>query len=112
MTIEATPDCEDGLPLPDRITITSKVENPNTFLGTNSEVSWTLQNPEGTEIASSAGTIPNGAEETWDYTTRDIVSGNWGLNVEVTEGDNVNVENDVTIAYKEGLEGPVNPRQG
>jgi len=24
----------------------------------------------------------------------------------------VNVENDVTIAYKEGLEGPVNPRQG
>ena len=114
MTIDAEPDCEDGLPLPDRITITSKVENPGGLFGTgaNSEVSWTLQNPEGTEIASSAGTIPGGGEETWDYTTRDIVSGNWGLNVEVTEGDPVNVENDVTIAYKEGLEGPVNPRQG
>ena len=34
MTIDAEPDCEDGLPLPDRITITSKVENPGGFLGT------------------------------------------------------------------------------
>ena len=110
MTFDATPDCEDGLPLPDRITITSTVENPGGLFGGNSEVEWELLNPDGTQIATDSGTIPNGGEESWDYTTRDIVSGNWGLNVEVTDGDNVNVENDVTIAYQEGLEGPTNPR--
>ena len=34
----------------------------------------------------------------------------WKLNIEVTNGDNVNVNNDVTIAYAEGTEDPVNPR--
>ena len=36
----------------------------------------------------------------------------WSLNVEVTGGDkhDVNVENDVTVAYAEGSEDPVNPR--
>jgi hypothetical protein len=110
MTFDATPDCEDGLPLPDRITISSTVENPGGLFGGNSEVEWELLNPDGTQIATDSGTIPNGGEESWDYTTRDIVSGNWGLNVEVSDGDNVNVENDVTIAYLEGLEGPTNPR--
>ena len=110
MTFDATPDCEDGLPLPDRITISSTVENQGGLFGGNSEVEWELLNPDGTQIATNTGTIPNGGEETWDYTTRDIVSGDWGLNVEVTDGDNVNVENDVTIAYQEGLEGPTNPR--
>ena len=112
MIFDATPDCEDGLPLPDRITITSTVENPGGigWTGGNSDVTWSLQNPDGTEIASNSGNIANGGEESWDYTTRDIISGNWGLNVEVTDGDNVNVQNDVTIAYQEGLEGPSNPR--
>jgi hypothetical protein len=111
MSFDATPDCEDGLPLPDRITISSTVENPGGFFGGgNSDVEWELLNPEGTQIATNSGSIPNGNEETWEYTTRDIVSGDWGLNVEVAGGDDVNVENDVTIAYQEGLEGPTNPR--
>ena len=29
MTFDATPDCEDGEPLPDRITISSTAENPS-----------------------------------------------------------------------------------
>lgn len=111
MSFDATPDCEDGLPLPDRITISSTVVNPGGFFGGgNSDVEWELLNPEGTQIATNSGSIPNGNEETWEYTTRDLVSGDWGLNVEVTGGDDVNVENDVTIAYQEGLEGPTNPR--
>ena len=109
MIFDTTPDCEDGLPLPDRITITSTVENPGVW-GQTSDVTWSLQNPDGTEIASNSGSIGNNGVESWDYTTRDIISGNWGLNVEVTNGDNVNVLNDVTIAYQEGLEGPSNPR--
>ena len=115
MSFDATPDCEDGDPLPDRITLTSIVENPSSggWLGggSNSEVSWALNNPSDEEIATNSGTIGDGQSQTWDYTTRDIVEGFWTLNIEVAEnGDSVNVNNDVTIAYAEGTEDPSNPR--
>jgi len=114
MSFDATPDCEDGDPLPDRITISSTAENPNNGFfggGSNSDVTWALINPSDEEIASNSGTVGEGQEQTWDYTSRDTVEGIWKLNVEVAEnGDNVNVENDVTIAYAEGSEDPVNPR--
>ena len=110
MSFDATPDCEDGDPLPDRITISSTVENPGTLFGGNSDVTWSLNNPSEEEIASNSGTLGNGASETWDYTSRDIVEGFWILDVEVTNGDNVNVNNDVTIAYAEGAEDATNPR--
>ena len=110
MTFDATSDCSDGVPLPDRITISSTVENPGQFLGGNSDVAWSLKDALGDEISSNTGTIANGGEETWDYTSRDIMEGFWALDVEVTNGDNVNVNNDVTIAYAEGAEDAINPR--
>ena len=114
MSFDATPDCEDGDPLPDRITINSHSEqSPGGFFGggSNSEVSWALNNPSDEEIASNSGTVGDGQSQTWDYTTRDIVEGFWTLNIEVAEnGDNVNVNNDVTIAYAEGTEDSTNPR--
>ena len=40
-----------------------------------------------------------------------MIEGFWTLNVDVAEnGDNVNVSNDVTIAYAEGAEDAINPR--
>ena len=117
MSFDATPDCEDGEPLPDRITIASTAENPSGppwAQGASSDVTWTLNNPEGETIGESSGTIGAGSSETWDYTTRDTVEGVWTINVEVsqegTNTDPVNVENDVTIAYPEGAEDAVNPR--
>ena len=111
MSFDVTPDCEDGQPLADRITISSTVENPGGFFqGGNSDVTWSLLNPSDEEISSNSGTIGGGASETWDYTTRDTVEGFWKLNIEVTNGDDVNVNNDVTIAYPEGSEDAVNPR--
>ena len=113
MSFDATPDCEDGDPLPDRITISSTVNNPSNgiFGGGNSDVTWSLNNPSNEEIASNSGTVGDGQSQTWDYTTRDIVEGFWSLNIEVAEnGDNVSVNNDVTIAYAEGTEDPTNPR--
>ena len=114
MQFDATPDCEDGDPLPDRITISSTVTNPGDgpfFGGANSDVTWSLKNPGDEEIASNTGTIPDDNSETWDYTTRDIDEGFWTLSVDVAEnGDNVNVNNDVTIAYAEGAEDPTNSR--
>ena len=114
MTFDATPDCEDGDPLPDRITVSSTVTNPNGpgfFGGAAVDVTWSLKNPSEEEISSNTGTIADTGEETWDYTTRDLVEGFWMLDVEVAEnGDPVNVNNDVTIAYAEGAEDATNPR--
>ena len=113
MSFDATPDCEDGEPLPDRITISSTVDNPNNgfFAGANSDVTWSLKNPSDEEIATNSGTVGEGQSQTWDYTTRDTAEGFWKIEVEVAEnGDNVNVNNDVTIAYPEGSEDAVNPR--
>ncbi len=114
MSFDVTPDCEDGEPLADRITISSTVSNPqgNIFTGSaNSDVTWKLNNPSGEEISSNSGTIGDGQSETWDYTTRNVDEGFWTLDIEVAEnGDNVNVDNQVTIVYPEGSEDPVNPR--
>ena len=114
MTFDATPDCEDGDPLPDRITVSSTVQNQNNGFfggGGNSDVTWSLKNPSEEEIASSSGTVGEGQEQTWDYTTRDLVEGFWMLDVDVAEnGDSVNVNNDVIIAYAEGAEDATNPR--
>jgi hypothetical protein len=113
-TFDVTSDCSDGMPMPDRITISSTVNNPgnpNPFGGVNSDVTWSLNNPSDEEIGSNSGTIADGGTETWDYTSRDIVEGFWTLNVDVAEnGDDVSVDNDVTIAYAEGAEDPTNPR--
>ncbi len=114
MTFDVTSDCSDGVPLPDRITLSSTATNQggNIFVGGgNSDVTWSLNNPSDEEIGSNSGTIPDGGAETWDYTSRDIVEGYWTLNVDVAEnGDDVSVDNDVTIAYAEGAEDPTNPR--
>ena len=112
MSFDATPDCEDGEPLPDRITISSTANNPNNgFFGGNSDVTWSLKNPSDEEIATNSGTVGEGQSQTWDYTTRDTAEGFWKIEVEVAEnGDNVNVNNDVTIAYPESSEDAVNPR--
>ena len=94
------------------MSLTSTAENPNNgfFGGGNSEVTWSFVNSEGEEVASNAGTLGEGQSESLEDTTRDTMPGIWSIVVEVTQGDNVNVENDVTIAYPEGSEDPVNPR--
>jgi hypothetical protein len=114
MSFDVTSDCSDGLPLPDRITLSSTAENPpgNFITGSaNSDVTWSLNNPSDEEIGTNSGTIADGGEETWDYTSRDIVEGFWTLNVDVAEnGGDVSVNNDVTIAYAGGAEDAINPR--
>ena len=94
--------------------IESTVVNPQGPLftgGQTASVSWSLVGPDGEEVSSSTGTLPDGGSpETWDYTSNDVTEGDWSLTIEVTSGDNVNVENDVTILYPEGSEDSPNPR--
>ena len=112
MSFDVTSDCSDGLPLPDRITLSSTASNQGAALfGGQSDVTWSLNNPLDEEIGSHTGTIADGGDETWDYTSRDIVEGFWTLNVDVAEnGDDVSVDNVVHIAYAEGAEDAINPR--
>ncbi len=112
MNFDATPDCEDGQPIAESITISSSVTNQDEFPfgGGDSEVVWSLDNPDGEEVATkSSGTIAGGQSESWDVVTDEIIEGIWTLSIEAS-GDNVNVENDVTIAYPEGSEDAPNPR--
>jgi hypothetical protein len=111
MTFDVTSDCSDGVPLPDKIIISSMADNQGAFIGGSpSDVTWSLNNPSDEEIGSNSGTIADGGDETWDYTSRDIVEGFWTLDVEVTNGDDVSVDNVVHIAYAEGAEDAINPR--
>jgi hypothetical protein len=112
MTFDVTSDCSDGVPLPNRIVISSEADNPQGFVitGGNAEVNWTLTDSGENEIDSHQGTIPDSGSETWDTSTMAIVAGDWILSVEVTQGDEVSVNNDVTITYVEGSESPINPR--
>ena len=110
MSINTTPDCEDGDPNPDRVTIASKATDTGALFTGGADVEWKFNDPDGNEISSQTGSMANGQSQTWDHTSRDIVAGIYTINVDVTQGDNVNVENDVTIAYTEGAEDPTNPR--
>ena len=113
MDFDATPDCEDGQPIAESITIVSSVTNQDEFPfgGGDSEVAWNLGNPDGEDVATkTSGTIAGGQSESWDVVVDEVMEGVWTLSVEVTSGDNVNVENDVTILYPEGSEDSPNPR--
>ena len=112
MTFDATPDCEDGEPLAEKIIIVSTVENQDDifFGGDDSTATWRLTNPDQEEVATkTSGTIADGQSESWDVVVDEVVEGDWTLTVEAS-GDDVNVENDVTILYPEGSEDSPNPR--
>ena len=113
MNFDATPDCEDGEPIAESITIVSSVENQEGFGffgGDDSTATWTLTNPDQEEVATkTSGTIADGQSESWDIVVDEVVEGDWTLTVEAS-GDEVNVENDVTILYPEGSEDSPNPR--
>ena len=111
MTFDVTSDCSDGVPLPNKIELSSEASNAESgFFGGNSEVTWTLTDSEDTAIDSDQGTIPDGSSETWDTSTMAIIEGDWILGLEVTQGDEVSISNDVMITYVEGSESPINPR--
>ena len=78
--------------------------------GGPSDVVWTLTNGEDTEVDSHQGNIAHGGEETWYTTTKDVVVGDWTLNVDVTQGDQVTLNNEISITYVEGSESGINPR--
>ncbi|MAS58033.1 MAG: hypothetical protein CMA37_05445, partial [Euryarchaeota archaeon] len=105
-----TPDCEDGEPNPEFVTIESTVEDTGQFLSGGTDVEWAVNDPEANQLTSDTGAMQNGQSQSFDYVARDIVPGIYEIKVDVTQGDNVNVENDVTITYPEGSEDSPNPR--
>ena len=110
MSINTTPDCEDGEPNPYTVTVDTTVQDTGTLFSAGSEVQWVFNDPEGEEIASDTGSMANGQSQSFEHVAKDIVAGNYEIKVDVIEDDNVNVENDVTVAYEEGTEDSPNPR--
>ncbi len=110
MSINTTPDCEDGEPNPNTVTVDTTVQDTGTFFSEGSEVEWIFNDPEGAEIASDSGAMANGQSQSFEFVATDIVAGIYEIKVDVIGGDNVNVENDVTVAYEEGAEDSPNPR--
>ena len=110
MSINTTPDCEDGEPNPYTVTVDTTVQDTGTIFSDGSEVQWVFNDPEGGEIASDTGSMANGQSQSFEFVATDIVAGIYEIKVDVIGGDNVNVENDVTVAYEEGTEDSPNPR--
>ena len=111
MTFDATTDCSDGDPEPNRLSVSSEATNSGGFLGSgNSDVTWTLIDGDGNEVDSGQGNLGNQQSQTWDSTTMNVIPGDWTLSVEVTQGDDVSLSNEVTITYVEGSESGINPR--
>ena len=111
MTFDATTDCSDGDPEPNRLTVSSTATNSGNLLSSgNSDVTWTLIDGDGNEVDSGQGNLGNQQSQTWDSTTMNVIPGDWTLSVEVTQGDDVSLSNEVTITYVEGSESGINPR--
>ncbi len=110
MTFSMSPDNEG--PLPNRVAITSSVENPsspNPFAGETADVIWELKDVEDSMVSSSDATIADGSTEEWTTTSQSTSEGDWTLFISA-DGDNVNADHDVSILYMEGSESPANPR--
>ena len=110
MTFSMSPDNEG--PLPNRVAITSSVENPSgsiLFPGSTSDVTWELKDAEDSMVSSSDATIADGSTEEWTTTSQSTSEGDWTLFISA-DGDSVNADHDVSILYMEGSESPANPR--
>ena len=111
MTFSMSPDNEG--PLPNRVDITSSVENPSSpnplLSGTTSDVTWELKDAEDMMVSSNDATIADGSTEEWTTTSQSTSEGDWTLFISA-DGDSVNADHDVSILYMEGSESPANPR--
>lgn len=100
----------DSENMPEQILVTSVVENIGDFFGgAPVDVSWSLKDSAG-EVAESCNDeqIGDGQSDTCEMTERTISEGEWSLEIELSNDENVNVDNDITIAYEQ-KESAANP---
>ena len=100
MNIDATPDCECGLP--EFIQIESTITNPgDLFFGGNQvTVSWHLNDPNEEEQGTHTEIIGDDQDASWNYDQYNVMEGIWILSVVIDQGeDNIDVSHDVTIKY-------------
>lgn len=112
MQFDTSPCCVDGKSPPETVTIVSEVTNQEDFFfsADDTEVTWSLDNPDGEEVASHGSeTIEDGQTEYWDLVVDELKEGIWSLSIEA-DGDDVDIKNQVTIRYPEGSEDSPNPR--
>ena len=112
MQFDTSPCCVNGKSPPETVTIVSEVTNQEDFFisADDTEVTWSLDNPDGEEVASHGSeTIEDGQTEWWDLVVDELTEGIWSLNIEA-DGDDINIKNQMIIRYPEGSEDSPNPR--
>ncbi|MCS5533823.1 MAG: PKD domain-containing protein [Candidatus Poseidoniaceae archaeon] len=99
MNIDATPDCDCGLP--EFIQIESTVVNRDDIvLGGQDTVSWHLNDPAEEEQGTHTEIIGDSQDASWNYDQYNLMQGIWILSVTIDQGtDNIDVSHDVTIKY-------------
>ncbi len=101
----------DSENMPEEIIISSTVENveSNPIFGsaTPVDVSWSLRDGAG-EVAESCNDeqIGDGQSHTCEMTERTISDGQWSLEIELSNDENVDIDNDITIAYVQDESAP------
>jgi len=100
----------DSENMPEELIVSSTVENiEEIWTSTPVDVSWTLKDADS-EVAESCSDeqIGDGQSDTCDMSEKTISEGQWSLEISLSNDENVNVDNDITIAYEQS-ESPPNP---
>ena len=100
MVLATSPDCQ--CPVPEYLGIESTITNQNDIIpGTQTTVTWHLDDPEGNEQAFHTEQIADGQDASWTHNQYNVGGGDWALNVSIDAGnDSIDIHHIVTIAYE------------
>ncbi|MDC0055721.1 PKD domain-containing protein [Deltaproteobacteria bacterium] len=103
-TIDLAPD-DDSLEFPAQLKLKSTVENPDSpFFSDTVQVTWTLKNGSGIEMATESEQVGDGQSATWENQQNTPEAAVWTLEINIDAGGNsedVNVTSELWTVYEE-----------
>ncbi|RZD45875.1 MAG: hypothetical protein CXT68_07750 [Methanobacteriota archaeon] len=103
-TIDLAPD-DDSLELPAQLKLKSTVENPGSIVFPDTvQVTWTLKNGSGIEMATESEQVGDGQSATWENQQNTPEAAVWTLEINIDAGGNsedVNVTSELWTIYEE-----------
>jgi len=103
-TIDLAPD-DDSLEAPAQLKLKSTVENPGSIVFSDTvQVTWTLKNGSGIEMATESEQVGDGQSATWENQQNTPEAAVWTLEINIDAGGNsedVNVTSEFWTVYEE-----------
>jgi hypothetical protein len=104
-TIDLAPD-DDSLELPAQLKLKSTVENPDSFAWVENtvQVTWTLKNGSGVEMATKSEQVGDEQSATWENQQNTPEAAVWTLEINIDAGgdsEEVNVTSELWTVYEE-----------